>query len=485
MNLSLDSWIPALVADGRRELFSLQDLFSKAHELRDLCVKPHERIALMRLLIGITQASLDGPEDESDWSECKPRIQTCVRDYLVKWAPSFELFGDGVRFLQIPGLEADEAQLKPADKLDLMLASGSNSTLFDNQAGEDRTFSPARLALNLLTFQCCSPCGLITVARWNGEGTPGEGSSNHAPCTSASMVHTFLLGRNLLETIHQNLLTKELVDATYGSHRWGAPIWELPVSDIGDTEAVRNATLTYLGRMAPVSRAIRLNNEGTSIVLGNGLSYPFFPVFREPTATLIKRKDEIGLLSASTSRSLWRQLSPILIKRSSEANAEAGPLALNHAISSNDLALWTGGLITDKNKILDIVEARYSLPAEIAGEAGRDAYEKGVSYASAIEVQLMQSVKAYASFMKIGSPAYNRARQHFWTDIEQGLSDLLAFASNPDPAKALSESPWGRVVATAARDAYKRSCPHRTPRQIEAFVLGSRRLSARTFQRDQ
>ena len=64
MNLTLDPWIPAVRADGTRDLFSLHALFAEAHTLRDLAVKPHERIALMRLLLCITQAALDGPADE-------------------------------------------------------------------------------------------------------------------------------------------------------------------------------------------------------------------------------------------------------------------------------------------------------------------------------------------------------------------------------------------------------------------------------------
>src|SRR5208282_3150541 len=84
MNLTIDPWIPALRIDGRRGLFSLQDLFAQAHELRDLAVKPHERIALMRLLLCITQAALDGPADESEWQNCQPLIQPRVRAYLEK-----------------------------------------------------------------------------------------------------------------------------------------------------------------------------------------------------------------------------------------------------------------------------------------------------------------------------------------------------------------------------------------------------------------
>ena len=230
MNLILEPWIPALRADGRRELFSLQDLFAQAHELCDLAVKPHERIALMRLLLCIIQAALDGPADEAEWESSEPLIQPCVRDYLEKWKAAFELFGDGPRFLQLPNLkpgkESDEGNA--ATKLDLALATGNNSTLFDNRAGEDRTLASARSALNLLTFQCFAPGGRIGVAKWNGKETAGKGSSNHAPCTPSSMVHTLVLGGSLLETLHRNLLTRENVTDFHGPDRWGKPIWEQP-----------------------------------------------------------------------------------------------------------------------------------------------------------------------------------------------------------------------------------------------------------------
>jgi CRISPR-associated protein Cse1 (CRISPR_cse1) len=64
MNLTLDPWIPVVQADGSSELLSLQDLFAQAHELHDLAVKTPRTCcfdALMRLLLCITQAALDGP----------------------------------------------------------------------------------------------------------------------------------------------------------------------------------------------------------------------------------------------------------------------------------------------------------------------------------------------------------------------------------------------------------------------------------------
>ena len=49
MNLADNPWIPVLQKDGIKREASLLEVFSKGKELADLAVRPHERVALMRL----------------------------------------------------------------------------------------------------------------------------------------------------------------------------------------------------------------------------------------------------------------------------------------------------------------------------------------------------------------------------------------------------------------------------------------------------
>lgn len=112
-------------------------------------------------------------------------------------------------------------------------------------------------------------------------------------------------------------------------------------------------------------------------------------------------------------------------------------------------------------------------------EFGRASYERGVAYAEEREGGLIQSVKAYASALKVTSPAYNRARQQFWTRVEQHLSALFDLARKTDLAADLPNCPWGKAVQAATFDAYEQCCPHQTPRQIEAYALGLRKLTFR------
>jgi CRISPR system Cascade subunit CasA len=477
MNLTRDPWVPVVTADGDLVIFSLQELFASAHEIRDVSVKPHEKVSLLRLLICITQAALDGPKDFDAWETCREDIPLAVKSYLEKWQAAFELFGDGQRFLQVPGLKGAKEKDDgiPATKFDLTLASGNNATFFDNAAGSPRIVGAGRLALSLLAFQCFSPGGRIGVAKWGGVDTPGKGSSNHAPCTPSSMLHTFLQCGSLLGTIHLNLLNKE-EGSDLGPKGWGKPVWEIPVNVANDKEAIANATGSYLGRLVPMSRLVRLDAEGRQMILANGLDYPLAPVFREPSATIVQRDKEMSVLGVSLGRSIWRQLSAITVKRRSNNDAISGPLALRNLDGNQSCTLWIGALSTDKAKIEDAVEAVYDLPAGMFRDAGRKLYEEGVALASLWQDAVSKSVKAYAGTMKLEPVPYDRARYHFWTIIEQHVQTLLRLATKPQEAGDLQVSEWGQRARETAHAAFEFACPRQTPRQIQAYAIGLQQL---------
>lgn len=459
----------------------LDEFFARAADITDLVAKPHERIALLRLLICVTQAALNGPADRSEWEECCDRIPESVREYLRQWKASFELFGEGARFLQVPNLKPgkEDGEGNAATKLDLTLATGNNATIFDNAGGSERSRTPAQLALALLTFQCLSPAGIIGAVKWSGREIP-KCTGRHAPAAAASMLHCYLTGAMLLQTIHLNLLDREQASYSFGRDGWGKPVWELLVPSLAAKAEIHTATMTYLGRLVPLARAIRLSEEGKEIILGNGLDYPIYPEFREASATLVERKDGLGVLSASLERSLWRQLPAITVRRRASKDAASGPPTLSNLPESKGAALWLGALVTDKAKIEDVVEATYNLPAGMFQDTGRQVYEAGVAFAENWERAVGSSVKAYASALKLEPPPYDKARRHFWTAIEQHVPTLLALTETPALAADFAATPWGKAVRAAAKEAYEFACPRQTPRQIEAFAKGRQQLFLRT-----
>jgi CRISPR system Cascade subunit CasA len=473
MNLTTDPWVPVLDRQGTRQLLSLQDLFAQAHELRDLAVKPHEKIALLRLLICITQAALNGPEDRYDWKECRDDIQPKVKDYLEKWKGSFELFGGGDRFLQVPGLKAakEDDEGNAATKIDIALSSGANATLFDNFAdGLTRQMRHERLALCLVTFQAMAPTSIVGSALWNSATIP-KCTAKHAPAAANSMLHTFLMGESLLETIHLNLLDKE--EAKHlGEGGWGKPVWELPVTSLAEKAAIANATTSYLGRLVPLSRAIRLEPEGRSLILANGIDYPLLPIYREPAATVVLRDEEPAVIGVSLGRSIWRQLAAITVKRVAQKNPQSGPRALVNVPEDRRSALWIGALATDKAKIFDVVEAAYELAPILFEDEGRKCYESGVAHADAWSGALSEMVREYYHRLAVKPVPHKQAQQYFWTAVEQHVPLLLKAAENPATVGDWKATEWGKKLREAAEDAYEHACPAQTPRQIEAFAIG-------------
>ena len=504
MNLTTEPWIPAVWRDGRRATVSLREAFVRGHELQDLAVRPHERIALMRLLVCVAQTALDGPDDFDDWETSQPRIAPAAADYLERWQNAFELFGIGPRFLQVTKLRKPPRKKKaanesededtPTSKLDLSLATGNNTTLFDNAGGSERAFTFAELALMLLTFQCFSPGGRIGVAEWNGAPTSGGGSSDHAPCVAGGMLHALLRGDTLLDSIQRNLMTKRQGERFFGRNSWGKPVWEMMPDDPSDGAAGHNANRSYLGRLVPLTRAVWLAGDGRSLVLANGLEYAPYPSWREPSATIITREikgqPERQLVRASVEKAAWRELHALTVKAVGPTS-NGGPAALENVSDRDAFDLWVGGLVASKAKLVDTAESVFHVPAAMLGEPSQRAYEKGVREAERTSFRIMRAVSAYHRELgdSLDRPETRNRRQQiqnnaaaqFWTDVEGAVPRLLEVAADPASLGLNEEwrnTAWGRAVWRAACNAYERACPHEKARQIRAYAFGQRELVA-------
>jgi len=493
MNTSTEPWIPIVWGDGQPGTASLCEAFGRGEDIRDLAVRPHERIALMRLLICVAQAALDGPADHDDWKTSRPKIAPAALEYLKRWHDAFELFGERQRFLQVPGLKKpagkdDREEGNSVSKLDLALATGNNSTLFDNGGGSEREFSAPRLALLALAFQCFSPGGRIGVASWDNTITPGDGSSDHAPCIAGSMLHAVVRGDNLIDTISRNLMTKDQVAEFFGQSSWGHPVWEQMPSKSSDKPAVQNATQTYLGRLVPLSRAIRLENDGRSFIVANGLDYPPYPEWREPTATIVTRKikeqPKRVTLRSSAEKAAWRELHALAVI-AVDKNTNGGPAALRNVADAAAFDLWVGGLAASKAKLVDTIESVFHVPAAMLGETSQRAYEQGVRWAESAGFRLGRAVSVYhrelgdnldrAEFRDRRQQIQNKATAHYWTDIEEAVPRLLHVAANPGklgPSAEWHRTDWGKAVRASMHTAYEHASPHGTPRQMRAYALG-------------
>jgi hypothetical protein len=70
------------------------------------------------------------------------------------------------------------------------------------------------------------------------------------------------------------------------------------------------------------------------------------------------------------------------------------------------------------------------------------------------------------------------ALQRYWHTLDRESPLLLALVGKPlSIAYSEKGNPWGDLVREAAREAYEATCPRQTPRQIQAFAEGLKKLS--------
>lgn len=485
-NLIDSPWVPIIDMTGTRHLVGLRELYETADQLKDLSAGPPQRIAIMRLLLCITQAALNGgaggPQNEEEWEEKTYDLivpESLV--YLEKWRDRFDLFGEHP-FLQVPQCQLAEVGTTSTDKLDFGLSTGNNDTLFDQESvPEGRAHSDAWLARQLVMYQTFSTGGRIGVATWNSM-TTGNGSSTDAPAIEGSMLLSILQGSSLLETIYWNIVP---IDVKKNS--FGRPVWEYTFENT-NTVLAKEVVVSYLGRLIPFSRVISIHPDRQTMTLANGFPYPKLPIVREPMGTLLKgKKDtEVLYLRADPAKHPWRNLCAVLT-RSRENSEREGPKVLAHLEALRDKAecgkigqkyeLFVGGILSDKAKILDAPEWTFALRFSDGGENFLGYYEKGVQYADHSAFFVGCAVKKYLEHLKMEQDGKKpgsmtaKSKTLFWAMLDVKRGELLQAARREDL------STWRKLVWETMLDAYQKTCPRQTPRQIQAYTEGLKCLS--------
>jgi len=515
MNLVTDRWLPVTDRNSRLHYISLNKLFEKSDEWQDLVLRPHERVSVMRFLICIVQGALDGGPSEDDWNDCIDEIpQTCL-GYLNsdERKSCFNLHDDKNPFLQIADLEPFNKEPTPTTKLKFSLATGNNSTLFDH-AGIDvrreesrRLLENSDLLISMLSFNNFSPGGLYPQAKWKEKITSKSGVKD-APCASQSMLHCFVRKDTVIETLHANILMKEQIINSYGENV-GVPLWDCFPSSPSDHDAIQNATQTYIGRLVPLSRWLKILPDRKTMLMGEGFVYPVYPDFTEANAIEVfftfKNKQERRILGCKATTP-WRELFAITTKRiADKGDIGGGPEAIKNQspFKSYDLhvlALKRGG---GSASILDTVESVLHVPDYFSqSEERRKSYNNSVKKAEFEALKLDESIQRYLSFLmpdmveivvkgirgeklkKKESEKYKFIKErvkskyliHYWTLIEKERHLLMHYISllgtERDKEREEAQKAWLGVINRAARETYRTLCSQESPREVRAYVAG-------------
>lgn len=519
MNVAFDPWIPVVNAAGKREPASLYDVLAQGEKYVDLAVRPHERVALMRLFLCVAHAALDGPKDYDEWCEVPKKLPEAVHAYLTEWKDSFELFHPTKPWLQVKELHGEKTS--PVALLDFELATGNNSTIHDH-AGRvaPRELASARIALALLTFQNFSSGGGSPVASWKAVKTAQVGNPD-APCLSQSMAHCMFRGKSIAETVHLNLPSIETISRLYkgfvsykkdkANNRWdrlelqdiaiGKPVWEnFPDEPENHSVQAINATKTYLGRLVPVSRWIRLL-DNSEMYCCCGFKYDTFKdgFPAEPMATVhvVNKRDAKGneiserkTLKVLPAKALWRELSALLVKRS--AFGVGGPLAIQNVPYDSEFDFHVCAMTRDQASMDIAIESVFHITpafqaslavyqAEIEG-AERLARKLGWSleiYRKEIDGDWQNKVERAKEKWVLKEKLHSKATIHFWTSLEKNLSMLMFYIESiGTDAVDSSREVWRSMLFRNACEAYATACGQETARQRRAFAKGWQKLTA-------
>lgn len=503
MNVAFDPWIPVVNLEGEYRQISLLSAFTEGKNYADLAVQPHERVALMRLFLCVAHAALEGPKDPDEWDTIPEALPKAANTYLEKWRDSFELFHETKPWLQIAGITKEKMSSEksdgngwtPVSKLKFSFATGNNTTLFDHEGMNDsRAMSLSETIISMLTFQCFSPGGLISQVFWNGVQT--SKSSKDGPCAPSSMYHSFLRGKSLFQTIWFNLISYEDIEQNY-THPVGKPVWEQVPDSIDDKIAIENATQSYLGRMCALTRFIQLDQGGERMLLGDGLGYPsFVDGFQaEPSATVIKKqinnKEERGLLSFRPSRSSWRELGAMIVKRN--VNSTGGALFLSNIREIKEFDMVVAALARDQATIVDTAESVFHVSLNLFSDEGKSAYDHQVKNAELVAQKLGWAIETWrketdhgwegrlksagAGKRDLSAKLHSIAITHYWTKVESQLSSLFRYIDSLGTDQLnLAKEAWHKMLIEAAVDAFEVACSRETPRQIRAFSMGWSKL---------
>lgn len=471
-NLVDEAWIPVANAG----LVSLRNIFT-CPDLQSLGGTALQKIALLKLLGAIAQAAFT-PENDHEWASMGPAdLSKAVLVYLDQWHEAFWLYGDAP-FLQMPGVK--KAALLGYDAIIPEVSSGNTSVL--TQWHVCPTLSDADKALLLLVNMSCCFGGKKADKSIVLSAGHSKGSAKSGPALcSIGLLHTFLMGGTIQETVWLNLLTQQCIRSyAVFSEGLGTPPWEnMPLGEICPTaEKLKNS---IMGRLVPLARFCLLENDGLRYV--EGIQHPDYQQgYADPSASSRAASKKTQMLWCDPAKRPWRSLAALLSFVLDQNSSSWRCPLVYHGVSRlhegkvASFGLWSGGIKVSSNAgeqylsgADDIMESEIMLDTQtLFSEIWFSQLQAQMTKLETMAKVLEMSVIAYYNNFKDGSASdyAHRAAHHFWQLAEANFPDLLnACTENAEARRTVMQ----RMV-NAATTAFELTCPQDTARQLQSWA---------------
>ena len=443
-----------------------------------------QKIAVLKLLLAIAQAAAT-PEDDAAWQALGPAglAQACL-DYLKKHRGAFWLHGDKP-FLQMPAVRA--AKLTPYGSIMPEIASG-NTTVHTQMQVEAPQSEAQRALLLLVNLSCCFSGKNVdkTVVLSPGFSKSASAKAGPAIC-SLGLLHTFLTGRSLQETLWLNLLTMETIRAhPYWSEGLGVPPWEdMPEGE--DCPVARALCKSYMGRLVPLARFCLLEDAGLRYV--EGIQHPdYLEGATDPSMTGDMSGTKPKMLWADPEKRPWRLLTALLsFLESGGTGKMCCPLLQMGIPRLRDadvprFGIWCGGIKTRSNagqQYLsgndDVVDSELMFETSMLKESWYMNMKINMAVLDSMAKALYGAVSGYFKEAKAGNAddLAKRATSQFWQRAERHFAALSIACMDTGGAGCPASI---RAIAAEIDTVYSNLCPQDTARQLQAWAAHRPRL---------
>ncbi|MCB1704624.1 MAG: type I-E CRISPR-associated protein Cse1/CasA [Halioglobus sp.] len=479
-NLIDEDWIP--VADHGR--VSLGKLFSNAH-YRSLGGNPVQKIAIFKLLLAIAQAAAT-PKDDGEWLAlgAEGLAQRCLA-YLQKWHSRFYLYGESP-FLQIPAIAAARVQQFGA----VMAEVSTGNTTVLNQGQVERELDEADRAVLLLTLMGFALSGkktdnsVVLTAGYAGKRNSKGKASTGKPGPSVAhmgLLHTFLIGKSLQQSVWLNLLTQQQVGQMkiYSAGVGIAPWEKMPAGE--DCLVARTLRDSLIGRLLPLSRFCLLTDDGMHY--SEGIAHAGYKDgMVDPSMAVNYSGTDPKALWVDPEKRPWRALTALLgfIQQSEGHSFQCWQVrcSLDRARDQVKLfALWSGGLRVSSNAgeqyvsgTDDFVESEIWLHSDMLGQSWFTHLKHEMDALEDLARNLYGRVMGYYKELTVdGGKWAPQATNLFWQLCERNFQQLVDHCDQSGPAKA-ERRKLRRRFSGYAHQAYNLSCPRDTARQLSAWA---------------
>lgn len=479
-NLIDKPWIP-IAGYG---LASLKDIFQNK-TFQSLGGNPVQKIAVFKLLLAIAQAA-STPKNTQEWLALGANglAQKCLA-YLDKWHDRFYLYGEQP-FLQMPAIAAARALSLGSF---LPEVSTGNTTVL-TQTQTEKLLSEADQALVVLMQMSFALSGkktdnsIVLSPHYKGKtkdnGKPISGRTGPS-VAHMGLLHSFIFGNSLLESIWLNLFTEqEIANTGLFVQGLGVAPWE----EMPQGEACRIAERlkqSYMGRLIPLCRFCLLTNSGMHY--SEGIAHLNYKEGLQDLSVAVNTKGkEPKVLWTDPEKRPWRELSSLLsfIAQNGSQGFQSWQirLGLNKASRTQELFhLWSGGLRVSSNAgeqyvsgSDDVVESNITLYSDVLNQNWFEQLQIEMSELDNLAKALYGRVLGYFKALSVErKDIAAQATNLFWQLCERDFQSLVDNCEYNEEANEKRKQ-LRRKFASYQCQAYDRYCPNETARQIDAWA---------------